>query len=61
MPGSPSNVPSRTLIAPFVGCRLQSALPQTEQKHFAKPSSGTHSETSSSPEVTRSDPGATRA
>ncbi len=42
--------------------RLHSALPQLEQKSFAKPpSGGRQALISSSPETTRSEPGAIRA
>jgi hypothetical protein len=56
-------VPSLTLTIPgSVGERLQSALPQAEQKHFGQPwSPGTHSRTSSGPATIRNDPAATRA
>jgi hypothetical protein len=40
---------------------LQSALPQTEQKHLGQPSPGAYSRTSSSPARKRNEPGASRA
>jgi len=41
MPGSPSKVPSLTLItSPASGSLLQSAPPQFEQKHLRKPVGG---------------------
>jgi hypothetical protein len=44
------------------GLRLKSWLPQFEQKHFSKPSSGGFQPlTSSSPWTKRSEPGAMRA
>ena len=42
-PGSPSNVPSRTLMISPSGSRLQSAPPHAAQKHFGQPSCGAHS------------------
>ena len=50
-------MPSLTLTIPgSAGERLQSALPQAEQKHFGQPWSGTHSRTSSGPATIRNDP-----
>src|SRR5436309_2630495 len=62
MPGSESKVPMRTLITSGSSWLCdQSAPPQFEQKSFAKPSGGRHAWISSSPDTTRSEPGAIRA
>lgn len=59
-PGSKS--PRRTLpISPDPGSTLQSALPHSTQKHFAKPPSGLYAFTRSSPASIRNDPGTIRA
>ena len=61
MPGSLSSVPRRTLLTfGSSGLRDQSAPPHAEQKSFANPSGGSKERTSSSPTVTRSEPGTTR-
>jgi hypothetical protein len=62
IPGSPSNVPSRTATRPG-SSRLcaQSAPPHAVQKTFDQPSSGSNEPSRSSPAVIRSDPGARNA
>ena len=58
MPGSASKAPRRTTSTSGSSPgRLQSALPQTEQKSFVAPSGGSNAWISSSPLSTRSDPG----
>jgi len=61
MPWPGSSAPSRTAQWRLVGSWLNSALPQVPQKSFAKPCSGCHVLTCSSPAVTRSAPGGIRA
>ena len=62
MPGSPSKAPKRTTItSPLSGSDAKRAEPQSPQKSFARPPSGSQRRTRSRPLTTRSDPGAGRA
>ena len=61
MPWPGSSAPSRTAQWVRPGSWLNSALPQVPQKSFAKPCSGCHVLTRSSPAVICSAPAGTRA
>ena len=61
MPWPGSSAPSRTAQCRLVGSWLNSALPQVPQNSFAKPCSGCHVRTCSSPAVICSAPAGIRA